>query len=138
MMFFVWLIPLLLLAGLASPKEFRPSGSAIALIGGLLLLPLLFMGTFGGFPFGPGFGMMGSHGPWFGSGYSASAFRSGFDWGGLILGLVVLAALGLFIYYVTKRLPGPSDPALDELRTRLAKGEISSQEFDELRQKLQS
>jgi len=99
-------------------------------LGVLLLLPVLWMGLGGwGWMMGPGMmgpGMMGRWG-W-----------GGWGWGGLVGVLVVLALVAgvvLVTLGVVRR--DTQDSALEILRQRLARGEITAEQYEELRRLLQ-
>ncbi len=106
---------------------------ALVVVGILILLPLLGgMGMMGGYGMGPG--MM--NGPW-------SAGRWG--WGGMhLLGglfwLLILAGIVLLITSAMRHqgaAPGaPQEAPLDILKRRLAKGEITREQYDELKKEL--
>lgn len=56
---------------------------------------------------------------------------------GSLLWLLVLVAIGLGIWWLVRRMrPTPRDPALDALRERYARGEISREEFEARRRDL--
>ena len=92
--------------------------------------PLMFMG---GWFMGPGMmgpGMMG----WRGYGY-------GFNWLGallrIILAIIFLALIAFGIYYlVGAGKPAPSGRSLEILKERYAKGEISKEEYERIKQEL--
>jgi putative membrane protein len=53
--------------------------------------------------------------------------------------LVVLLGVGYLIYrWSTHRHPGAGDPALDELRLAYARGDLTDEEFEERRSRLQA
>jgi len=94
--------------------------------------PLMFMG---GWFMGPGMmgpGMMG----WQGYGYGY-----GFNWLGallqIILVIIFLALIAFGIYYlVGAGKPAPSGRSLEILKERYARGEISKEEYERIRQEL--
>ncbi|MDR7515720.1 MAG: SHOCT domain-containing protein [Armatimonadota bacterium] len=98
---------------------------AVVVLGVLVLLPALWMGVGGwGWMMGPG--MMGRWGGW------------GWGWGGLLGSLVLLllvAGVALVVVGLTRR--ERSDSALEILRERLARGEITAEQYEELRKLLQ-
>ncbi|MCS7235704.1 MAG: SHOCT domain-containing protein [Armatimonadota bacterium] len=102
----------------------------VVVLGVLLLLPALWMAAGGwGWMMGPGMmgpGMMGRWGGW------------GWGWGGLV-GLAVLlllvAGVALVVVGLTRR--EPSGRALEILRERLARGEITPEQYEELLKLLQ-
>jgi uncharacterized membrane protein len=61
----------------------------------------------------------------------------GWNWVGMAVNLLLVAGLIALGYWVFKRSPGAESEAMQTLRLRLAKGEITAEEFDVLRQKLQ-
>ncbi|HEY3363486.1 MAG TPA: SHOCT domain-containing protein [Symbiobacteriaceae bacterium] len=100
------------------------------------------MGPGGGAYRGPGFpgGPMGSMmGPGFGYGYGYGGAGA---WVGMALVLVGIGLVAYFLYKRSKAAPDAApeaiegDDALRHLRMRLAKGEISPEDFDVLQQKL--
>lgn len=100
---------------------------AVVVIGVLLLLPALWMGMGGwGWMMGPGMmgpGMMGRWGGW--------------GWGGLVGLLVVLAlAAGIVLVVLGLSRREAPDSALEILRQRLARGEITPEQYEELRKLL--
>jgi len=102
-----------------------------------ILLIVLFAGPFmfmGGWMRGPGMmgpGMMG----WQGYGY-------GFNWLGALLPLVFLGLIAFGVYYFlgggrpTLSGPTPSSRSLEILKERYAKGEITKEEYERMRQEL--
>lgn len=100
----------------------------LVILGAFVLLPVLGM-AFGGFGMmGPG-GMMGRGmmGGWYGG--------SGFGWMGLlVLALVVVGAVLLFRGLAGR--PHAANEPLDILRQRLARGEISKEQFEDLKKAL--
>lgn len=80
--------------------------------------------------------MIGSGGAWGFSGYDGVGHSSWFGWVGPAAGLVMLIGLGLLGYYLLKRLPGPSNSALDILQTRLARGETPLEEYEALKRRI--
>ncbi|MDR7521852.1 MAG: SHOCT domain-containing protein [Armatimonadota bacterium] len=108
---------------------------ALVVIGVLILLPLL-----GGFGMMGGWGMMGPGmmGPWSGG-------RWGAGWGmpflGGLFGLLILAGIVLAVVALTRRegvgpSAGQAEAPLDILKRRLAKGEISRDEYEALKKEL--
>ncbi|MDQ7820818.1 MAG: SHOCT domain-containing protein [Armatimonadota bacterium] len=97
----------------------------LAVLGGLALLSVVGMGMWGGCCGWMGPGMMGrwGWGPW------------GGGWG-LMGMLLVLAGIVLVVLALTRR-ESRSDEALEILRRRLASGEITREQYEELRKTLQ-
>lgn len=93
----------------------------LVILGAVVLLPVLMM-------FGGGWGMMGPGmmGRW---GYGPGS------WFGALALLLLIAGIVL-IALVARREPKPDDPQT-VLKQRLAHGEISKEQFDELKQALQ-
>lgn len=75
---------------------------------------------------------MGLMGRWM-SGYGVMGYGAGF---GILALLAVLVGVALLIAGVTRRAP-PEDP-LEILKRRLARGEISHQQYNELKQTFKS
>ena len=96
----------------------------LVILGVIVLLPVLAMSIWGFGMMGPG--MMG-HGAW-GGGWSAG-------FGPLIL-LILVAGIVLVVLGFTRREPRPEAP-LEVLKRRLARGEITREQYEELRQALQ-
>ncbi len=125
------------------------NGGWIALLVILLIFlfagPMMFMG--GGF-MGPG--MMGGYGPNGGyrgmMGYGGYGYGYGFNWLGAIVRIIVfLIFLGLIafgVYYLvgggrpTPTSPTPSSRPLEILKERYAKGEITKEEYEQMKQEL--
>lgn len=132
-MSFLWLI---LLAAIVYAVAGRGRGrmdwswALLLLIG----LPLLAGGwMMGGGMMGGGMmggGMMGGHHGW--GGWSGT--WSPWMIGGWIVGAAILGGL---LYLVFKRMPAPESEARQILRLRLAKGEITSDEYDLLAKKVE-
>lgn len=94
------------------------------LVGVILVVPVLSMSIWG-------FGMMGS-GP-MGPGMMAQGMMRGGYWP--LIAFLLLAGVILLIVVLTRR--AGSDP-LELLKQRLAKGEVTREQFEELKQILQS
>ncbi|MFZ5827527.1 MAG: hypothetical protein ACOY94_24760 [Bacillota bacterium] len=131
-MMLMWIIPLLLLIFLLVDRPQSGQGTrSVALVLLVLLgLPLIGMVFMGG-------GMHG--GGWMHGGGMMHGYRGewGWNWWNLAGGLFMLAGLGALGYALFRR--GGADSESEELRIlklRLAKGEISTEEYDLLRQKL--
>ncbi len=99
----------------------------LVVLGVLIVLPVLGMSLMGGWGMmGPGMmgpGMMGGWG-----------YGPGFGFGPLVL--LLIGGLVLIVLAFTRKEPKGEEP-LELLKRRLAKGEITKQQFDELRQALQ-
>jgi putative membrane protein len=104
----------------------------LVVIGALILLPLLGMATMGGW------GMMGPGmmGPGFGGRWSGG-------WGmplGGILWLLILVGIGLVVWSYARRngaaSTGGGEAPLEILKRRLAKGEITREEYDAIKKEL--
>lgn len=103
----------------------------LIIIAAILLLPFLMMvlalplmGLWGG-------GHMWNGGMWGGTGAT-------WMWVAMsILPLLVLLGIGYLLYSVVRRPDeGRTDPALEELRTAYARGDLSDEEFEERRERL--
>lgn len=100
----------------------------LVILGIFVLLPILGMG-FGGFGMmGPG--MMG------GRGMMGGWYGGGFGWGGLLLIAVVVVGMVLIARGLLARPGTTSDGAPEILRQRLAQGEITKEQYEELRETL--
>jgi putative membrane protein len=95
--------------------------------------------------FGMGFGMMG-YGPMMGGGWEHGMWDAGTGpptWvlivGGVLqLGfLAVLLAAGYLAYRRLGSGAGTTDPAIEELRTAYARGELTDEEFERRRERLE-
>jgi len=98
----------------------------LVVLGAVVLLPVLGMSFWGGGMMGPG-GMMGGWGP-------GSGFVGGGGFGLLVL-LLVIAGVVLIASGLMRR-DARGDDAIQILRNRLARGEITKEQFDELREVL--
>ncbi len=97
---------------------------AAIILGALVLLPVLGMSLWGGWGMmGPG--MMGRWGYGPGGGF------------GLLTFLLLVAGVVLIVLAFTRKEPKGSEP-LEILKARLAKGEVTKEQFEELRQALKS
>jgi len=83
-----------------------------------------------------GFGMMGP-GMMGGRGMMGGWSGGGFGWGGLLFIALVIVGIVLIARGLLARPAATSDGALEILRQRLAKGEITKEQFEELRKTLQ-
>ena len=97
----------------------------LVILGVFVLLPVLGMSFWGGGMMGPGGmmgrGMMGGWGP--GGGF------------GLLFLLLVIAGVVLIVSGLTRKEAKPDEP-LQVLRGRLARGEITKEQFEELKEVL--
>lgn len=104
---------------------------AVVVLALLLLFPVLGMVLGGwGWMMGPGMMGPGMMGRW--------GWGAGWGWGGVVGAVAVLllvAGVVLVVLGLTRR-EGP-DSALEILRQRLARGEISPEQYEELRKLLQ-
>jgi uncharacterized membrane protein len=101
------------------------------ILGAVVLLPVLGMSLWGGSMMGPGGmmgrGMMGGWGP--GAGFVGGGGL------GLLFFLLLVVGVVLIVSGLTRR-EGRTDEALQILRARLARGEITKEQFDGLREAL--
>ncbi len=107
---------------------------ALVVVGILILLPLLGgMGMMGGYGMGPG--MM--NGPWSGGRWG---WGGGMHLFGGLFWVLILVGIVLLITSATRRQgapsPGSAEAPLDILKRRLAKGEITREQYDELKKEL--
>jgi len=103
---------------------------AVVVLGVLVLLPALWMGVGGwGWMMGPGMMGPGMMGRWGGWGWGCGGLV------GLVLLLLLVAGVALVVVGLARR--ERSDSALEILRERLARGEITAEQYEELRKLLQ-
>lgn len=101
----------------------------LVILGVVVLLPVLGMSFWGGGMMGPGMmgpGMMGGWGP--GGGFLGGGF-------GLLFLLLIVAGVVFVVFGLTRkdsRGTAPDEP-LQILRARLARGEITKEQFEELK-----
>ena len=110
------------------------SRTVIVAVALLLLLPLVMM-LFAWPMMGMGWWM---HGPVGSDGQvGPGGFGGGTTWmfGFWIVGLLVVVGIGYLLYQATSS--GVDDPALEELRRAYARGELSDEEYEERRERLQ-
>jgi putative membrane protein len=112
-------------------------GRHIALALGLVILVILAFGLFGG-------GMMGYGGGGLSGGWMGTGMMGGFGLGGGILMLffwaLIIGGTVLIVVRLLERDPSPAGPtrhesrdgALDILRERHARGEITKEQFDQM------
>ncbi|MHB9286932.1 SHOCT domain-containing protein [Halobacteriales archaeon Cl-PHB] len=107
----------------------------VALVAALLVVPALTMGA-GMLGHGPMMGDAWSHGMWdTGDGVSGWALVGL----GMQLAFLVLVVGAVYLGYRALTGPSPSaDPALDELRTAYARGDVDADEFERRRDRLES
>jgi len=109
----------------------------LVLLGLLLAGPLLFAG--GGMMAG---GPMGSHGPMMGDGGMWHGMTDGTAGWWFLVGLatriVVLAAVVGIAYLAYRHVTGAdeTDPAVEELRRAYARGDLTDEEYDQRRERL--
>ena len=103
----------------------------LVVLGVVVLLPVLGMslgvGGMGGM-MGPGHMGRGMMGGWYGGG-------SGWGWGGLLFLVLVIAGVVLITRGLVDK-AGRADEALAILRQRLARGEITTEQYEELKRTL--
>lgn len=112
--------------------------------GGLLAVVLLALGVLVLVPlFGMGTGMMGSGhmGPGqMGGGWWGAGAGSGWFLVAVVMRLAFLAVVVAGVYLVYRALSDPAeqtDPALEQLRVAYARGDLSEEEFERRRERLQ-
>lgn len=125
----MWIIPLVLVIFLLDrPRSGRNTRPWVLALLALLALPLIGMGFMGGGMHGGGWmpgGMYGYGGGW------------GWNWWNIAGGIVMMIGLGALGYALLRRGGAEADSEeLQILKLRLAKGEISPEDYDLLRQKL--
>jgi len=106
----------------------------------IVLFPLLMM-VFA-FPMMGMMGWWGGYGPMMGGygGYGGSGLSPLWGIGMMLVFLAVLVGVGYFLYRALlggRRVTSTSDPALEELRLAYARGDLSEEEFERRRSKLQ-
>ncbi|MFB6131115.1 MAG: SHOCT domain-containing protein [Salinigranum sp.] len=85
--------------------------------------------------------MMGMMGWWWGGGRVGSGLSPLWGIGMMLVWLVVLVGVGYFLYRgLVGRVDAgrDADPALEELRMAYARGELTDQEYEERRERLQT
>lgn len=107
--------------------------TVLIIVAVIVLLPLLMMALAMPMMWFWGGGHMWNGGMWNGTGAT---------WGGLLMWLVFLAVLVGIGYLLYRAVSTPTsretDPALEELRTAYARGDLSDEEFEQRRQRLQT
>lgn len=110
----------------------------LVLLGALLVLPALLMGVwmlgFGGF--GPMMGGTWGHGTWGADGAMPWWLVTGAVLVQLLF-LVALVAGGYLIYRRLQRSASRDDPALEELRMAFARGDLTEEEYQSRRDRLE-
>jgi len=119
------------------------SGYRLLLILGLLLVGLLvIVPLFGMFMWAPmmmGRGMMGAWSYPLGSGWG---YMGGMRWGAMIIGVpllllfIVLLIAGAYLLLAPRRPSSDSDTALKILNERYAKGEITTEQYVQMKQQI--
>ncbi len=100
----------------------------MVVLGAVVLLPVLMMSMWGGWGMmGPGMMGPGMMSRW--------GYGTGFGFGPMVL-LLFIGGIGLIVLAFTRKEPRGEEP-LELLKRRLATGEITKEQFDELRQALQ-
>lgn len=100
----------------------------------LALVPLLTM-CLG--PYGP---MMGG---WDRTGYYGCPLGFGYGYGGMFMGILFLIILGIAIYFIVQNVRSKNEigrtneSPIDILKKRYAKGEITKEDFDRMKNELQ-
>lgn len=115
---------------MSSSNQLDTTTVLLLILGGLIALPLLTMGMGFGGMMGYG-GMMGQYG---GTG-------GWWPFVGMLIPLIVLLLLLGGGYVVLQRgidSRSAQDPAIEELRTAYARGELSDEEFEDRRRRLQT
>ena len=117
-------------------------GRDIALVIGLVVLVVLLFGLLGGGMMGYGWG-----GPW--GGWMGPGMMGGYGFGlGILMSLfwvLVIGGVGLLVFRLLGSGPAATTPdgpatgnrALDILRERYARGEISKEQFDQMRRDIE-
>lgn len=116
-------------------------GRDVVLVAGVVVLALLLLGLFGSGM--TGYGRTGPWGGWMGPGMMGGY---GFGWGGLMLAFWALAIGGVVLLVLHLLGPNPTTTtlgqqdaggrALDVLRERYARGEITREQYDQMRRDL--
>jgi putative membrane protein len=115
---------------MSSSNQLDTTGIILLILGAIIVLPMLTMGMGFGGMMGYG-GMMGQYG------------ETGGWWPfvGMLVPLIFLLVLLGGGYLVLQRETdsrGAQDPAIEELRTAYARGELSDEEFEDRRRRLQT
>jgi len=109
----------------------------LSLVGLLAIVPLLGMFTWA--PMMMGRGMLGAWSCPFGSSWG---YPGGMGWGAMIIGLpllllfIVLLIAGAYLLLAPRRSGSDSDAALKILNERYAKGEITAEQYVQMKQEL--
>lgn len=116
-MMLMWLIPVLLILAVLGPgADTRTSRTW-----GTVMLTLLMVPILGGIFMMGGFGMHG---------------YGGWNWASMLIGILLVGGVAAVVYALFRRSGAGHTEEEQVLRLRLAKGEISPDEYDLLREKL--
>ena len=114
------------------PSDDNLAGILLVLVATIVLLPLLVMGFMM-----PMMGMWGGGHMWNGGMWDGT----GVSWAWILLWLVflvIVVGLGYLLYRLTSGTIGDrTDPAIEELRLAYARGELSEEEFEQRRRRLE-
>lgn len=102
----------------------------LAVLAVIVGVPLLVLAVF--VPFGM-YGMMG----YGGMGYGSTHGMGGVGLFGLLFFVLPLVLVAAFVYLIVVFVRGRGDPALRELRAAYARGDLSTDEFEERRDRLE-
>lgn len=88
-------------------------------------------------------GMMGNYGGgMMGNGGYGNGMMGSFGWGGMFMGILFVIVIGIIVFFVIKTARGTgsrltNETPLDILKIRYAKGEISKDDFDKMKQAME-
>ena len=108
----------------------------LAIVGALVILPAFAMG-FGMMGMGPTMGGAWDHGMW-GASDGASGWMFVVGVGMQLLFLALLVGAGYLGYRALSGSGGSTDPAMDELRSAYARGDLDDEEFERRRDRLET
>jgi putative membrane protein len=108
----------------------------LAIVAALVVLPAFAMG-FGVMGMGPMMGGAWDHGMW-GAGDGMSGWMFVVGAGLQLLFLALLVGAGYLGYKALRSSGGSTDPAMEELRTAYARGELDDDEFERRRERLET